>query len=178
MNPLQIAIRNDYTIEEIERIVQENGNYINETCPPYGYTALHTAVSIINQQPKEKILHIIHLLINGGADLEAGDNLCYTPLQSACVTLYDIENREELSHIELLLKSGASVKKSGNSRQSPLQLAIISGNIELVRLLLDYGADINEKDYRGRTCLDYVIGNNEFIDILTNGSYQIKEPDT
>ena len=53
-----------------------------------------------------------------------------------------------LSIIDILLKNGSSINVCENDQhgEKALQMAIAHGNIELVKLFISYGADINGKD--------------------------------
>ncbi len=57
---------------------------------------------------------------------------------------------------DLLIKSGADVKwVDSTSKRNLLQYAVIKGYQDIVTMLLDNGADLNAKDAKGMTALDY-----------------------
>lgn len=176
MNPLYLAILNEDTIEVIEGLIQQNRDWVDERilcCG--GFTALHCAVSKVHYHYNELSIPVIDLLLGAGADLEIGDNLSYTPLHVACITS---DKNTNLLHVERLLKAGASVKRPMNARESPLHLALFNKNAMLIQMLLEYGADIHEKDYMGKSCLEYVQPDSELYHLMISfGDREIKEPD-
>ncbi|MCK4292302.1 MAG: ankyrin repeat domain-containing protein, partial [Planctomycetes bacterium] len=83
---------------------------------------------------------IVELLITKGADVNVHNTAGVTPLDMA-------EKRGDTQIVEILQKHGA---KKGSSS---LLGAVISGDIEQVKLLISQGADIDAKDEDGRTPL-------------------------
>lgn len=49
----------------------------------------------------------------------------------------------------MLLKSGALVNVPGGNNITPLHDAVMQGKVDLIKLLLDYGADVNMIDSKG-----------------------------
>lgn len=75
-------------------------------------------------------------LLRQGADINFVDNAGYLPLHYACVYgMYEIA--------ELLLEWGSDYT-SYLSGQAPVVLAAQNGHVNIIRLLLDYGASIEE----------------------------------
>ena len=56
----------------------------------------------------------------------------------------------KINRLRLLHMTGAKVNSPGNGC-APLFLAAGEGRLEVVRYLLDYGADVNARDTQGRT---------------------------
>ncbi|KAL7930526.1 ankyrin repeat-containing domain protein [Trichoderma chlorosporum] len=81
---------------------------------------------------------MIQLLIEHGADINANNSLYGTALQVACYTT--IQGR---GAVPLLLKLGADVNAEGGKYGNALQAACRVGNVDMIVLLLDSGADIN-----------------------------------
>lgn len=106
---------------------------------------------------------MIKLLIDAGADANANvDN--NTPL-NAFVSLSDNENTEKI--IRLLVASGADVNakvdcvwfmrypQKGNHQCTPLTTAIMEEKVIPVKVLLELGANINAKNDKGETQMDF-----------------------
>jgi ankyrin repeat protein len=82
-------------------------------------------------------LEVVKLLLNRGAEVNARNIHCGTPLQQA---ICDIEV------VKLLLEHGADVNAKGGYNGTALQRAASGGHLQVVRLLLDHGANINAED--------------------------------
>ncbi len=89
-------------------------------------TPLHVAVA-------NNKLKLAELFINKGANVNARDSNKNTPVMSAVSSQY-------LKMAELLLKNKANVNVSCY-RKMPLNIAVQNENLNMVKLLLDYGAD-------------------------------------
>ncbi|MEQ6342905.1 MAG: ankyrin repeat domain-containing protein [Gammaproteobacteria bacterium] len=100
----------------------------------HGGTALHQAAS-------QGAIKIIELLLANKADVNAGNNEGYTPLHGA-VSYGKNDTRKTV--VEILIKGGANVNaKTTRDGETPFHKAIARGDVEIVKLLLNYGADVN-----------------------------------
>lgn len=105
-------------------------------------------------------------LINSGANVNCriGDYNS-TPLIRAAES-----SREEM--VKLLLEKGASVNSQSKLLETALFPAIfeakISGDLNIVKILLDAGADLNVKDDNGWTPLKKAWNQPEIIELLKN----------
>src|SRR5216683_2229209 len=72
-----------------------------------------------------------------------------------------------LHRLQLLHFAGANVNARGNCCM-PLYLAAGEGRLEVVRYLLDQGADVNAREQFGDTALDIAINRNQttMVDLL------------
>ena len=84
-------------------------------------------------------LTVVRYLVEQRADMEKVDSHGWTPL---IVVRY-------------LLEQGANRDKAGNYGWTPLHLAANRGHLEIAKLLMVYGADLNARTHDGRLQIDY-----------------------
>jgi ankyrin repeat protein len=96
---------------------------------------------------------VMKVLLQAGADpnIASKNPMKVTPLHSA-VANRDTERALKMAN--LLLAHNAAVNIAQHGGWTPLQQAAAHGNLELVRVLLDKGADISAKADDGRTAID------------------------
>jgi len=163
--PLHYAAVNGDT--EIVEMLLNRGANINAKnwC---GITPLHNAV-------KSKKMEITEYLLKRGAYVNARNSYNVTPLHFAVE-----KGSEEI--VRLLLKHGAYVNSGCNSTfwtghtsvqfgvketstpwegYTPLWLAVKKGHEEVVKLLLESGANVNAQDKDGKTVLHCAVENKE-----------------
>ena len=142
-----------YHLPEFIIRLLEGGPNANAIDEKYASTALLIAIisqsKILNdsfsfgRQTQTQALKTIHVLIEGGADIEAQDKFGNTAIL--------IANAIEATEIvEILKKAGAS--ETGIERATFIKAAE-AGKMELVRELLDAGIDVNLANHRGQTAL-------------------------
>lgn len=123
----------------------------------HGGTALHQAAS-------QGAIKVIELLLANKADVNAGDNEGYTPLHGA-VSYGKNDTRKTV--VEILLKSGASANaKTTRDGETPFHKAIDRGDVEIVKLLLNYGADVNAVSKFGVSCLYFARNSPVVLELL------------
>lgn len=126
---------------------------------------LQTVSDIINQNPKS--VNTLPSSSPWWLELIAEQPDVYYPLQKACIW-----GRYEI--IKKLINSGADCNltwKGTYGSKSPLICAVVSESeetIDIIKLLMDNGADKSLKDNRGKTAYDYAIeeGNLELAELL------------
>ena len=75
------------------------------------------------------------------------DHIGWTPLHYACA-------KGHLEVAQFLIANGAIVDSSSLGNTTPLMMAVQSGNEQLVKLLLDKGADIQLRNTNGLSAID------------------------
>lgn len=90
-------------------------------------------------------------LVEDGADIEVYNdewNKC-TPLNHAC-------REEKVEFVKYLIEKGANVNSIGRMDMSCIFDALTTGNLELVKILVNNGADINHK-VQGESLLSFAL---------------------
>lgn len=110
------------------------------TKPPLTGQDLHKAIRISDE------IHLEKLLEKGEADIEATDNLGFTPLMAAC-------NKGDPNIVKILINAGAYLETKNDSGKTALMMASIKGHADAIGILLEHGADINNCDKSGLCAL-------------------------
>ena len=144
--------------EKILKLFIEAGAKIDTRCAN-GQTPLHLAI----RQNKGKVVDLILEQSNAKALLALKNERGFTPLHMA---LSSFQSSEEL--IAQLIKAGSDVNTENIYKESPLHDAVKQEKLAWVKVLVDNGAKIEKKDYRGNTALDWAKKrqNHEIIDYL------------
>ena len=126
-----------------------NDIYISEEF--YGESALH--IAIINENPQ-----MVKLLLKNGADVH----------QRACGKFFCPED-QKAERIDNLLSEYASLPSETNYNgyfyygEYPLSWAAVLNQVECVRLLIAYGANVNKEDSNGNTALHMLVISNNLV---------------
>ena len=112
------------------------------------WTPLHTASSLGR-------LEIARLLLDHGAKVDASDEFGQTPLHKVSSGKYDPEEAG-VGVAKLLLERGGDVNGKYKQQSSPLHLAFRHGKLEIARLLLNHGANVEALDGFSQTPLHKV----------------------
>jgi hypothetical protein len=144
----QMAENERYRIQQVAAQMAENKPMDSSRDDVYKRRQLETAVSLNKIQETRE-------LIENGADVNAiadGNKLASTVLKLAC------GNMSGLEMVSLLISLHADVNmKSGSIGTTALHNAAMFGNADIVQLLLDHGADVDERDLLGATPMVYAI---------------------
>jgi ankyrin repeat protein len=108
---------------------------------------------------------VVQLLLDHSADLYLRDADGDTPLHCAAL-------RGQIEVSQLLLKLDVEVNPQNEEGSTPLHLASLGweeGSAAIVRLLLDYGADVQVRDFSGKTASEVARGpeQEEIVRLLT-----------
>lgn len=141
---LHIAVANDRQ-QTVELLLEHPGvkNWLNFGAGEHHELPLHLATN--RAQPN---LQIVHLLLESGANLDGIDGRGNTAIMNSVI-------HRSLSMIKLFLENGANLEKPANVTSSVgygcLHLAALSGNEEILNILLDGGAELEAESKDGRT---------------------------
>lgn len=130
-----------------------------------GKTALHFAAA------QKNVNAIKILLAHGAVDINAEDNLKQTPI-------YNAIERKCLESVKLLLDcGGASLELSNKIGNTPLHVAA-RGSVEIFKLLIEHGCNVNAKNDAGETPLHIAARKSSTItEILLNNGASIEAVD-
>ncbi|MFA4828453.1 MAG: ankyrin repeat domain-containing protein [Thermodesulfovibrionales bacterium] len=180
----EAAISGD--IEKVSQLLAQGGDINLAT--DSGITPLHMAI-------RAKKIKMVEFLLGKGANVHAkrrGHFLEGTT--SLAIAVYN----KDVDIITLLLNRGADVnqmidqmtiwdqstqkgaqKGKAYSNTTALHAAIGGGNIEIVKLLMNHGANVNAKDKSGMTPLHIAAtkGNHEAINLLLNSKADLDAED-
>jgi ankyrin repeat protein len=142
----------------------------------WGQTSLYLAI-------RNDDLDIVNILIANGADINAQNDRGQTALNA----MLDVRSNSGYSGyrlskdmVELLLAKAADVNFKDKDGRTPLQLAAGSADADIVRLLLDKGARVNDKDdASGFTPLHHAarFGNKDAAELLIARGAEINSKD-
>lgn len=152
--PLRMAIRNKHM--DIARLLLENG------ADPNKRYFFGSEINLVND------LEYLELLLTFGANPDSRDRSGLTPLMKAA------RQPQGMESVLLLLHHGADVNAIADERhdyRTVLHYGVLSGNIEIVNLLIKQGAMLNYDDgfdYGKPSPLDLAIikGDPEIIQLL------------
>lgn len=130
-----------------------------------GLTALMYA-SMVGEE------NIFQTLLEYGADINVKNDVNDTALSLVCDEFVGEDMEEEggraTNIVRMLLERGVSDVDAGRQSWTPLMTATIRGYSEVVKMLLEAGADPNLENYDGLTALDlaYETSSPEIVKIL------------
>jgi len=148
--PLLLALQ--WAQEDAAEVLIHHGAHVN-VADASDWTPVILAAS-------NGLMRALKALVEQGANLGATRN-GWNALNHAC-------HHGKKEAAAFLLDHGMNVNGSGQQAylQYPLFSAVFMKHREIVRLLLDRGADVNVKGEDGKTALSLAEGNKEIIDLL------------
>ena len=154
---LQAAIRAGQT-DIVELLLKAVANVKARGSRGSGGTALFAAICGVLRGSER--VSLVRRLLNSGADLNEGRPSPYYPYLLTTALCVAVEE-EDLELVNFLLDAGAEGEPHAveEGSRSPLQEAARVGTVEMVRLLLRWGAKVNfpPSRYLGRTALQAAI---------------------
>lgn len=113
--------------------------------------------------------------------IEAGAHIDYREPKDGFTAIHFAIIPDETEIPKRLLQAGASVALANNNGSFPLEMAVKNNNIELVSLLLNFGADIDQtNDKTGSTAIFAAsnYGYKEIVDLLISAGADFEMTDT
>ena len=146
--------RHDHCATGAVRLLLKYGADINAKRDDL-WTPLHLALH-------SRKLKAARILLNHHANVNARTNDGQAPLHllSKWEPCQDEDDAPDIAH--QLLECGANVNEKDNDNATPLHLASYHQRVEIVRVLLDHGANIDMEDDLGKTALQIAIMGNGY----------------
>lgn len=146
-------------LDELNSFIKNGGN-VNGKCDDN--SLLHFAIDNCGKNYFE----VIEFLINNGADINSNESYYKeTPLHRVCARI-----KPKMDVIKLLLERGSKVNTENIAGKTPIFYCNFNFSVEILNLLLNYGADIKHTDKYNNTLLhdDYIMcgDNNDFEEYL------------
>ena len=109
-------------------------------------------VTPLRQAIRRSRFKLAAILLDHGADANAGNNKVMTPLHMLLESQV-CDECDVLDHALLLIKHGAEVNRRDKDNETPLHGAIRRNRFKLANILLEHGADANAENDKGQTPL-------------------------
>lgn len=152
MSPLMHAIK--WGMFEVAYFLIQQGADVNlpsdDGSTPLMQMAYNSFEMDHEEEERDKIfMQTLVLMINSGAEIDAKSNDGDTAL------LCSLETQMDKRIVKLLLERGADTNVENDIGETPLNLAVQRNHHEVLNDLLSFGTDINYKNTKNMTALDY-----------------------
>ena len=154
---------------DIVKILVEKGANVNAKTSN-GYIPLH----YVSPSSRENALKIAKLLIEKGSDVQSK-----TKSNSTCLQFAAKSNMNCIKMVKLLISNGAFTNSKDPEMVEACYDAVCSGNVEIVKLFIDKGVNIN--NYKGKIIFGPSIlaaaygGNLEICKLLVQNGANVNE---
>lgn len=130
----------------------------------YGNNALHNAAN-------KGHINICEMFLNNGIDVNIKTKFKSTPLICSITGSYCENKYYEL--VKLFIDNNAYINDADEGYNTALHWATIKGKIEICKLLIDNGADVNNKNIYDEKPIDCTV-NKEIIKLLKDKEIEIE----
>ena len=124
--------------------------------------------TLLTKFAERRNLNLVKLFIKYGADVNITNNRGQTPLEIICEKLLSHPNlkttEEDIEVIELLLENKANIEKKDKGGNTLLTEFVRNSNLKLVKLFIEYGADVYAINNYGLTALEIICNKLDSID--------------
>ncbi|BCS83644.1 putative ankyrin repeat protein [Cotonvirus japonicus] len=138
-----------FDIDIIENYIKQNLHEINKI-NNYGWSAL--SIAVINDSIANNI-QIIKLLIKYGANVNIISENSWSMLMYA---IYYNNKDNNINIIKLLIENGANINYKNLAGHTPIILAAERGRIDIVMLLIQFGADYSGFNSLGNSIFVFI----------------------
>ncbi len=154
----------------VRRLI-DSGVDVNTPLPKWnGSTLLFIAV-------EENKPDLVKFLLEKGAKTNVKDNQGFTPLNSSALQQVNNTAQQQANSVkiaEMLLKNGADPNLG---KEPPIIQACLSRNFKLIKLLVEYGADVNIKAYPNGTPLRCSVHDFQITELLISKGANVNAQD-
>ncbi|MCJ1399992.1 hypothetical protein MMC11_003195 [Xylographa trunciseda] len=170
LNHLLLSLEGDNVCDEILYLLYCKDSVNHKDV--FGKTIFHHVCRV----DRDSSVAVLARLLALGADINAQDADCYTPLHVA------IENttRSNAKMINWLIDKGADLDVRDIHGRTPMMLALVHHENNIVELLLARGADYTIADLSNRSVLHFaaIHGDLESLRVLQEAGIVLQDPDT
>lgn len=171
----EAVIKDD--VNQAKRLIQAGAN-VNEKFDVYGTGFKPLCFSAPGQSDHRQM---VQLLLSMGADVNAGCDIPDNPTPLHLVSnqftfISGTSTHNSVLMAKLLIENKANVNAiTSVTKRTPLMMASLQGNTELVKLLIQNGADSSMRDGFGKTASDYAKESPKYLADLKQGVAEINE---
>lgn len=106
---------------------------------------------------------VINYLLKKGLDVPKDTKLFH----EFFIDIINLDNNIDIKILEELINWGKiNINHASDAGQTPIHIACLKQNLDMIKLLLEKGADPTIKENKGNTALPYAKGNTAIIDLL------------